>query len=267
MGRRTAAIVALAAAVAATSALAASDPRPLYTAGATEACLERLPYAIVGLPPATPPVPPALFVYRFPRERVPLSAKGQLGTWHGQRGIILTFFKTEQEARTSQSLLWLSLYGGRVIRNVAVAWAQNSVPTKTVQETVLRCLRGGTGAPAPRRAAPHASLATFVGGWGGHTRRLSVAANGVATEYDNDGCCHFVIKVSFRILRAKGTLTDATATFRVTSVKRGEWRSKGQPRVGQVGELVLKDGVVTDTLTGIYYCSDPAWGATGVCGA
>lgn len=270
------AIVALSGAVAATSASAGGTPPRLYTAGATEACLESLPEAIAGLPPATPPVPPALFVYQFQRDRLPAPVHGQLGAWYGQSGkgtyagMIISFFKTAQEARTSvksQSLFWLSLYGGKRIRNAVVAWAQSSVPNRNVQKTVLGHLRPGTGTSAPPRSTPQASLGTFAGHWGGHTRRLTIAPSGRGLEYVDDGCCHFVIAVSFRLLRAKGTLTNATGGFRVTSVKRGEWSSTSQPRVGQLGELVLKNGIVTDTLTGIYYCSDPAWGATGACGA
>jgi hypothetical protein len=201
---------------------------------------------------------------------------GQVGAWSGKEGkgtsegIILSFFKTARDARASvksQSLLWFWLYGGKLIRNVAVAWNQRYVPSGKLQETVLGCLRTGPGTPASKRSTPQASLATFSGHWGGHTRRLTITPSGRGLEYVNDGCCHFVIAVSFRLLRAKGTLTNATATFRVTAVKRGDWTSKRRPRVGQTGQLVLKNGIVTDTLTGIYYCSDPAWSATHACGA
>ena len=30
---------------------------------------------------------------------------------------------------------------------------------------------------------------------------------------------------------------------------------------------MLKDGIVTNTLTDDFFCSDPAWGATAACGA
>jgi hypothetical protein len=36
--------------------------------------------------------------------------------------------------------------------------------------------------------------------------------------------------------------------------------------LGDVGKLVLKDGIVTNTSTGDFFCSDPAWGVTGACG-
>jgi len=49
---------------------------PLYTLAATQSCLTRLPNSIVGLPPARPPVPPALFVYALARDDVSTSGVG-----------------------------------------------------------------------------------------------------------------------------------------------------------------------------------------------
>jgi hypothetical protein len=158
------------------------------------------------------------------------------------------------------------LYGGKLVGNVVVAWAQRPVPGRSVQKTVLSCLRGGRSRPAPRRPIPRASLATFEGSWGGHTRRLTIGRNGRGYESISDGCCHPWIGLSFTLLRAKGTIENATAIIRVTAVKRGEWSSKTGPRIGQLGELKLKKGILTDTLTGSYYCSDPTWSATGACG-
>ncbi len=69
-----------------------------------------------------------------------------------------------------------------------------------------------------------------------------------------------------RIVSVSGTLTHATADFQVTSFTRYD---KGIPRVrrGQRGRLFLRNGIVTNGLTRVYYCSNPAWGATGACGA
>jgi hypothetical protein len=36
--------------------------------------------------------------------------------------------------------------------------------------------------------------------------------------------------------------------------------------VGDVGKLTLRDGIVRNTSTEDFFCSDPAWGATGACG-
>jgi hypothetical protein len=260
--------------VAVVSASSGGSPRP-YTVAATKACLLGLPDAVVGLPPATPPVPPALFVYTYPPNRSPSPAHGQLGTWYGPKGkatysgIILSFFKTPEDARASaksESPFWFRLYGGKVIRNVVVGWADH-VPTRTVQTTVLGCLRAGTATPPPLRPTPHASLATFTGYWGGHTRSMWIKPNGRGSEHINSGCCYDDGTVHFQLLRAKGTLENATATFRITALKRGDGNLTSKLHVGQVGRLVLKNGIVTDNLTGVYYCSNPAWGATGACGA
>ena len=82
-------------------AVAAADSRmasevPLYTRAATQSCLTALPNAVAGLPPATPPVPPALFVYALERDDISTGGLGQprprahkqLGAWygHGVRG-------------------------------------------------------------------------------------------------------------------------------------------------------------------------------------
>jgi hypothetical protein len=37
--------------------------------------------------------------------------------------------------------------------------------------------------------------------------------------------------------------------------------------VGAVGKLQLRNGLVTNTLTEDFFCSDPTWDATGACGA
>jgi hypothetical protein len=72
--------------------------------------------------------------------------------------------------------------------------------------------------------------------------------------------------MTFQILAVSGTVTRATATYRVTSFKRYE-SSVARLHRGQVGKLLLRNGIVTNTATGVYFCSDPAWGATGACGA
>ena len=63
-----------------------------------------------------------------------------------------------------------------------------------------------------------------------------------------------------------GTLTRATAVYRVMSFKRYETGVR-MLREGNVGKLVLKNGIVMDNLIDDFFCSDPAWGATGACGA
>jgi hypothetical protein len=269
---RIVAIAALSgASVAAVGFAGTGTPRP-YAFAATEACLERLPSAVAGLPPATPPVPPAPFVYSFRPDRSSPRANGKLGVWYGSRGerayegITLTFFRTARDARASRrSLLWL--YGGKLIRNVVVAW-ESSVPRARFQRIVLGCLRVTPpfGSLAPERSTRRASLATFAGYWGGHTRALRINSRGRGFESANSGCCVRLYEATFQLLSVSGTLTRATAVYRVTSFNRHD---PGVPRInpGRVGKLLLRDGIVTNTLTQANFCSGPASRATGACGA
>ena len=73
--------------------------------------------------------------------------------------------------------------------------------------------------------------------------------------------------MTFRISSVSGTLTRATAIYHVTSFKRYKGADMRRLRVGEIGELRLRNGIVTNTLTRDYFCSNPAWGATGACGA
>lgn len=242
------------------AATARAAPHP-YTRAATQSCLTRLPDVVAGLPPATPPEPPALFVDALAGQR-------RLGAWyaHGRTyvGMTVSFFATAPAARASFKSV-ASPYGGRRIGNVVVAWGQKATPGSSVQRTLVTCLRAkpSTGSPTAPRPA---SLATFAGSWGGHTRALSITRGGAGRERVDDGCCTRVYTLSFRILSVSGTLTHATAVYRVTSFSRQE-NGVRKLRVGDVGRLVLRNGIVTNALTDVYYCSDPAWGATGACGA
>ena len=179
-------------------------------------------------------------------------------------GMILSFFKSVPDARASlKTLAWL--YGGKRIRNVVVTWDQKSMPSRRVRSTVFGCLRS-EAVRGPVAAPPPASLATFAGYWGGHTRGLSITSSGRSREFTDDGCCRRVYEMTFRILSVSGTLTRATALYRVTSFKRHESGVRSL-HVGDVGKLLLRNGIVTNSLTRVYFCSDPAWGATGACGA
>lgn len=264
--------VALAAAVA-TIAFAAPPSPPPFARAATESCLLRLPHTVEGLPPARPPTPPLLFVKALRRDAISTwnpAAAGrprrhtQLGVWSGNDGIILSFFKDAADALVSRKPLG-GLYGGTRVRNVLVTWDQPKAPPRSMRNAVVGCLRAHARR-ATLRTPPHATLATFIGTWGGHTRGLRIRADGRAVESTYDGCCHHVYEMHFQIVSVRGTLTHARATYRVTWFKRFA-REGPRSRVGQVGRLVLRDGIVTNTLTTVFFCSNPAWGATGACGA
>jgi hypothetical protein len=255
------------------AASAGSAPPRLYAAAATKTCLTSLPNAVVGLPPATPPAPTALFIYSFPPQHVPPSVHERLGAWYGEpgkvyTGVILSFFKTAQGARRSFSSV-LGPWGGKLSGNVVVSWDLSSVPRGSLRTTVLGCLRVNAAADGTRgskQSTPRASLATFAGHWGGHTRGLNITARGRGAEGASAGCCDRQYEMTFQILSVSGTLTRATATYRVTSFKSYD-RYVPRLRTGRIGKFLLTNGIVTNTLTNDYFCSNPAWGATGACGA
>jgi hypothetical protein len=247
------------------AAAGVSAEQTRYTAAATQPCLQNFPTALVGLPPAKPPTP-ALFVYRAAPERLIPPAVATLwafkGAKAGWQGINLSFFKTERSARAyAKSLLDRHV----IVRNVVVA---TETPAATWQKAVLACLRGGVPARIlPPPTPPKASLATFVGYWGGHTRGLRISDGGRGSEYASSGCCMRAYDLSFQVVRVTGSLIRATATYRVTRFKRYPTFNEPVMHVGQVGELQLRNGVVTNHQSDDYFCSDPAWEATGVCGA
>jgi hypothetical protein len=49
---------------------------PVYTRAATQGCLDRLPQAVAGLPPVTPPVPRVLFIYALTRDDMSTAGLG-----------------------------------------------------------------------------------------------------------------------------------------------------------------------------------------------
>lgn len=251
---------------------AASGGSPgLYSINATQTCFAHLSNAVDGLPPATPPSPPVLFVRQLPADEIPAPVDGRVGAWSGHgsgyAGVTLTFFQGPVTRKWLDALE--SVYGGgTVVRNVVVSWDQKSSPAG-FRSTVMGCLQvgqlGGAEMPA-MQAAPAASLAAFGGNWGGHTRELTLTATGRGLENTDDGCCNHVYRLGLQILSVSGTLTDGTARYRVTSFQRYH---DGGPslQVGETGKLLLKDGIITNSRTHNIFCSDPAWGATGACGA
>jgi hypothetical protein len=259
-----------------TGASVAAKQSALYTRAATRSCLLRLPGSIAGLPPAQPPSSRAFFVYPLRRDDLSTATFGprprphsQLGAWWGARkyrGIFFSFFKRVPDARASLKSL-APIWGGGRIRNVVITWDHFPPPSLGLTRSpVLGCLRSRAAGVPSARPAPAATLATFAGEWGGHTRHLSVAPTGRGHEAADDGCCTRVYRMTFRILSVRGTVTRATAVYRVTSFRRFQAGMKGL-QVGDVGKFLLRNGIVTNSLTHDYFCSDPAWGATGACGA
>jgi len=107
-----------------------------------------------------------------------------------------------------------------------------------------------------------ATLATFTGTWQGHGRTLNVTPAGNAEEWISLGLGHFVIALRFQLSRPRGTARDALATTTVTAVRLGNTSAftaaHPPPRVGESRKIRLRDGVITERLTGAHYCSPTA---------
>jgi hypothetical protein len=114
-----------------------------------------------------------------------------------------------------------------------------------------------------------AKLTTFAGKWQGHTRGLTITQAGLASESIYSGCCHLGLAIRFRLSDPRATSRAATETATVTAVRIGEetvfTQALAAPHVGDSKRIRLRDGVITEKITGTKYCSPTPkhW----VCGA
>ena len=116
-----------------------------------------------------------------------------------------------------------------------------------------------------------ATLATFAGGWQAHARSLNVTRTGDARERLSLGLGDFVVELRFHLSRPRGSPRDATAQATVTAVRIGDTSvftaAHPPPRVGQSFTLRLREGAITEPLTGANYCGPGVdWPKAG-CGA
>jgi hypothetical protein len=111
-----------------------------------------------------------------------------------------------------------------------------------------------------------ATRATFVGTWYGHTRLLKIKARGRAKESISDGCCDRVIALRLRLSHAHGSSRRASIRARVTAVQIYDPSESPPVHRGDVGRLKLRNGVISEPLTGTNYCDLKA-DRRGACGA
>jgi hypothetical protein len=103
--------------------------------------------------------------------------------------------------------------------------------------------------------ADDARLTTFVGHWRGHSRGIDVYHTGHGEEYIGSGAP--IARLTFDVLRVSGTRVVADAHIRVTSariVDRGAFFGS-LPYRGEVGTLRLRHGIITDSITRVFYCA------------
>jgi len=116
-----------------------------------------------------------------------------------------------------------------------------------------------------------ATLGTFAGGWQAHARSLSITGTGDAHEWFSLGVGDLVVEMRFHLSQPRGTPHAATAAAMVTAVRIGDrsvfTAAHPPPRVGQSFRIRLRQGVITEPLTGANYCGPGVdWPKAG-CGA
>ena len=114
-------------------------------------------------------------------------------------------------------------------------------------------------------------LKPFVGTWTGHTRTLTIGANGVATEKVYDGCCTVAWTLTFSVDNASGTHADGklyTTLISATFNENPDFPTPGSPEAkkGQGGIAGVQDGVLSEPYAGGTFC-DSAADTAGKCGA
>ena len=129
-----------------------------------------------------------------------------------------------------------------------------------IAAAALLAALGGMADSASARegTAPRATLATFAGS-GGATLEGSISARPATAARISDGCCYRVIDLSFRLAKPLGTSRDAIVTLRVTKVRLYNtaiyWKNRPLPKIGQRGQLRLRNGVLTESLTDTIFCA------------
>jgi hypothetical protein len=63
------------------------------------------------------------------------------------------------------------------------------------------------------------------------------------------------VTMTFRIVHTPSSPTSDVAAFRVESVQKWHLPNGKQPRIGQRGQLRLRYGVITDSITGATFCA------------
>jgi hypothetical protein len=124
---------------------------------------------------------------------------------------------------------------------------------------VLALVAFVSGAVGARAGTRPATLRTFVGGWGGHDRGLTINRWGRGYAQINSGAGCPCFGVAFQLLHVVGTTANATATETVVRLYGPIHRHvypipSTLPRIGQRAILRLHNGVIDEVFTGDDYC-------------
>ena len=123
----------------------------------------------------------------------------------------------------------------------------------------LIVLLGGHGSASDGKVGTSspASLNTFARYWWGHGRGLNIHRSGRGLESTRTYFAGppYNATLRFEVISVSGSRSAADARIRVISVRDSyHTLSHARIRVGQLGTLRLRHGVVTDSLTHISYC-------------
>jgi hypothetical protein len=115
----------------------------------------------------------------------------------------------------------------------------------------------GSGSDGKITTSSHASLTTFARYWWGHGRGLDIRRSGRGREYTRTYLARppYNATLRFQVVSVSGRAA-ADARIRIISVRDSHHTfSHARIRVGQLGTLRLRHGVVTDSLTHGTYCA------------
>jgi hypothetical protein len=115
----------------------------------------------------------------------------------------------------------------------------------------------GSGSAGKFGTSSRASFSTFAGYWWGHGRGLDIHRSGSGLEstrtYFNRPPYNATLR--FDVISVSGSEATADARIRVTAIRDSHHTLSHAPiRIGQLGTLRLRHGVITDSLTHITYC-------------
>jgi hypothetical protein len=141
----------------------------------------------------------------------------------------------------------IALATAAVVGVLGCGGARKPTPTKPTTSFSSHCDNCGTS---------QANLKTFVRYWWGHGRGLRVYRSGRGRESARASLNRppFNATLTFEVLGVSGSRTAADARIRVITVQNTH-RTFPRVRVGQVGTLRLRHGIVTDALTHGTYCA------------
>ena len=151
-----------------------------------------------------------------------------------------------------------------LLRRFRIGTPQRLRPASVLVAAIASLALGGCG-------GDEATLRTFAGGWQAHARSLNITRTGDAHEWLSLGMSDFVAELRFHLSRPSGTAHEAAATATVTAVRIGDrsvfTQAHPPPRVGQSFRIRLRDGVITEPLTGANYCGPGVEWPNAGCGA